>query len=431
MYVIVDIIRTDVCFNYEMAVNQDMDEATSPLWNRPKSITEKPSKTTTVMYCRIPGLLAEAVREKPGAAVRGPRVVAEGRVVRDACSRALASGVKVRASITQARRLCPLLLVVPLEAVDARRETGRYLDTLADLSPVVEPDGPDTAYVDVTRLDTKTVGESLKASIQRHFGLQPVLGFGHSRLAARACAECVLPPDSLGDADVAWLWPEDEAVIARLKRLGLNTFGQVSAVSEEALRLHFGRIAPLLCRRAQGDDLTPVRSLYPPPRADARLVFDDFPLSDRSMLETALRMVTTEAAVQLRLLGRHGRRVVLRADTEAGERRGEWLLPAPIQSAEDINRSARRLLGQMRLPAPVVGLRVLVDNLETPVARTPDLFARGPGNDPASLAAVQRTLEIRFGTNSLRIVSCLPRTARDERRASLAGYWESRQRAGR
>ncbi len=410
-----------------------MDEATHQPQSRLKSITEKPgnNKTTTVTYCRLPGLLAGAARGKHATAIRGPLVVAEGRIVRDACSLALASGVKIGASVVQARRLCPLLLAVPREAVDSRRATSRFLDMLADLSPIVEPDGPDAAYVDVTGLDARTIGGAVEVSIQRDLMLQPILGFGPSRLAARACAECSLPLGGLDDADVAWLWPEDEAVVARLKRLGLDTFSQVAAVPEEALRLHFGRIAPLLWRRAQGDDLTPMRSLYPPPRADARLSFDEFPLSDRSMLETALGIVTTEAAVQLRLLGRHGRRVVLRVETEAGERRGEWLLPAPIQSAEDVNRSARRLLGQMRLPAPVIGLRLLVDDLETPVARTPDLFARGPGDDPASLAAVRRALEARFGISSVRLLSCLPRTARDERRASLGEYWQARQQAGR
>lgn len=230
-----------------------MDEAIDPPRIRPAGIARKSEKNkTTVMYCRLPGLLTQAARWKQGTAVRGPRVVAEGRIVRDACSLALAAGVKIGASVVQARRLCPLLLAVPLEAVDARRETTQFLDTLADLSPAVEPDGPDAAYVDVTGLDTKTVGKSLEVFIQSGFGLQPILGFGSCRIAARACAECSLSPGCLPDADVAWLWPEDEAVIARLKRLGLDTFGQVAVVPEEALRLHFGQIAPLLCRRAQG-----------------------------------------------------------------------------------------------------------------------------------------------------------------------------------
>ena len=85
-----------------------MDEATHQPRSRPKSIAEKPgkNKTTTVMYCRLPSLLAQTARGKHATAIRGPLVVAEGRIVRDACSLALVSGVKIGASVVQARRLC-------------------------------------------------------------------------------------------------------------------------------------------------------------------------------------------------------------------------------------------------------------------------------------------------------------------------------------
>ena len=54
----------------------------------------------------------------------------------------------------------------------------------------------------------------------------PILGLGPSRLAARACAECRLPPQRLAEADARWLWPEDEAVAARLRRLGQEVLGR-------------------------------------------------------------------------------------------------------------------------------------------------------------------------------------------------------------
>jgi hypothetical protein len=57
------------------------------------------------------------------------------------------------------------------------------------------------------------------------FHLRPKIGFGVSRTAARACAECGLPSACLPEADVIYLWPEDPDVTARLRRLGLTTFG--------------------------------------------------------------------------------------------------------------------------------------------------------------------------------------------------------------
>src|SRR5262249_23478273 len=209
----------------------------------------------------------------PDARGRGPRsaeaasplVVAAGTRVRDACPLAVSRGVRIGASIIQARRLCPVALVVPLEAIDHRPATREFLDRLAELSPIVEPDGPDAAYADVTGLSEAALcaarcalGESRPdptqspaPSAQRgsEATVAPIIGLGRSRVAARACAECGLPAHRLADADARWLWPEDEEIAARLRRLGLETFGQVAALSEGALVYQFGRRGRLLHRR--------------------------------------------------------------------------------------------------------------------------------------------------------------------------------------
>ena len=195
-----------------------------------------------ILYTRVPGLLAEAARpSRPAVNGHSPLVISEGRLVRDASSLALSQGVRVGASVVQARRLCPTLLAVPLEQVDASARRRQFLDALADLSPVVEPDGLDAAYVDMTGGSAEAAVESLPARLLATSSLPPVIGLGVSRLAARACAESGV--EHLDAASVDWLW-DDPAVVGRLQRLGLGTFGAVAQVGEEALRLHFGKIAP-------------------------------------------------------------------------------------------------------------------------------------------------------------------------------------------
>ncbi len=97
-----------------------------------------------IIYCRLPGLLALSVRASRGEGeTQSPLVVSEGRSVRDACSMAQSRGIQTGISVIQARRLCPALLVVPLETVNHQGQTNTFLDQLADLSPVVEPYAPD------------------------------------------------------------------------------------------------------------------------------------------------------------------------------------------------------------------------------------------------------------------------------------------------
>ena len=415
----VDIIRTDVCFAPKNGILVLMNE-------RPVSRAYlcPPQPKNVILFCRFPQTLVQAAqRQRPFVQRHLPLVVTEGRVVRAACSQAASVGIAVGQGVVKARRLCPALVAVPLEAVDHHAETSAFLDVLADITPTVEPDGADAAYAVLDHRHFRSI-EAAVASAFKGLG-SCIVGYGSSRLAARACAECSLTSDRLADAAVEWLWPDDPKVVAALKRLGLDTFGQVAAVGEGALFYQFGKIGRLLHRRAQGQDLLPVRPLWPPLRADAVLNLDEYPITERVAMETAISQVCQKAEAELRALGRHGRRVVLRVETEAGAHRREWVLPAPIQSASAVKSAALRLLSQMRLSAPMTAVRILLEGLETPAARTNDLFLRGPGDDPLALEAVRRSLQMRFGTGRVILLSQRPRSVREERRACLHEKWSA------
>lgn len=72
-----------------------------------------------VLFCRAPGLLAEAAKgPRPENAF--PLVVSDGRLVRDADAFALARGIHAGQPLAKARRLCPPLLVSPAARVSYR-----------------------------------------------------------------------------------------------------------------------------------------------------------------------------------------------------------------------------------------------------------------------------------------------------------------------
>lgn len=375
----------------------------------------QPPAARRILFCRVPGLLALAARAGKKMAAHAPVAVSEGKLVRDACLFSLGRGIYAGQGISQARRLCASLLVVPLDTLDPRPFTTEALEVLADLSPTIEPCGPDAAYVDLTggTADLRRLEARMRALTE----FCPLLGLGPSRLAARACAECELTPDRLAEATVEWLWPEDGKVVGRLKRLGLDTFGQVAALREEDLFYQFGKIGRLLHRRASGQDLITVQALYPPPRADFRLDFTEYALRDKAMLQAALATAAHEASGQLAALGQYGRRLVLTVGTERGEVRRDWTLPVPLQETQALTRAASRLLMQMPLTAPVTSLRLLVEELERPKAATADLFAGRMHRDALALEAARRMLAERYGPQVLVPLSQRPQSVREQRRS--------------
>ena len=119
-------------------------------------------RDNTILYLRLPGLLAQVARRLRPQASASPFVVAEGRLVRDACPLTLAQGVRVGMSVVQARRLCPPLLSVPGEELNAEALSKQLWGALADLSPVVEPDDADGGFADITGLTPAVIERGLE-----------------------------------------------------------------------------------------------------------------------------------------------------------------------------------------------------------------------------------------------------------------------------
>ena len=366
-----------------------------------------------VCYVRQAGLLAQVGSEGRGGDVALPVAIAEGKLVRDASPSALGYGVRPGESVTHARRLCPLLLVVSFDAIDARPLSRMLWNALARLSPAVEPDGPDAAYLTLLDGEEAILRERL-ASLFPELPLC-LFGLGPTKLAARAVAESgntlkLCPVSSL-------LWPADPKVVNKLQRLGLGTFGEVVAIGEEALRYQLGpKVGTLLYRRAQGIDSDPIRPLWPPKRVVFQRDFGLDSLEDHACLERELARLAGRASAELAASGRFARRMEFSLSTERSSRSKSALPPLPLQGEREIRRAALRLLAQLPPDAPVTRLQLSLLELELPAARSLSLFDATSAENLLRLERAKRLVVERYGPKSLTTLSAIPVSLRDRRR---------------
>lgn len=366
-----------------------------------------------ICYVHPPGLLAQAGSKGRGGDIALPVAVAEGKLVRDANPSALSAGVRPGESVTRARRLCPLLLVVPLEAVDTRPLSRKLWNALAQLSPVVEPLGPDAAYLTLLPGEETLLRERL-ASVFPDLPA-PILATGPTKLAARAVAESGTPLSLCPVSSL--LWPADPKAIGKLQRLGLSTFGAVAAIGEDALRYQLGpKVGSLIHRRAQGIDADPIRPLWPPKRIALRQDFTLDPLEDRGYLERELLRLAGRASAELLASGRFARRMELSLATERSSRSRESLPPLPLQGEREIYRAALRLLAQLPPGGPVTGLCLALSELELPAARSLSLFDATGAESLLRLERAKRLVVERYGPKSLTTLAQVPVSLRDRRR---------------
>ncbi len=221
-------------------------------------------------YASVEQLDHPAFRGKPvvvGADPRGGR----GRGVVAACSyEARPFGVRSAMPISQAYRLCP-------QAVYARPRMARYAEmserifaVLREVTDLVEPLSIDEAFLDVTASQrllgpAETIGRTLKARILSELGLVASIGLAPNKFLAKVASDLgkpdgfvVVPPggerDFLHPLPISRLWGVGPKTETRLRRLGLQTIGQIARMPAEDLEAILGNSGRDLWELANGMD---------------------------------------------------------------------------------------------------------------------------------------------------------------------------------
>ena len=292
-------------------------------------------------------------------------------------------GVRSAMPTSQALRLCPDAMCVPVphrECGMKSREIGAVLDRFA---PVIEPASIDEWYLDLGGTEQLFHNEPLAETARRirdavieATGLTVSIGGGTSKLVAKLAVERAKP--STGASGVHVVAPGDEATFLRgftlaeipqigpkfqerLAKLGMRTVPDVLQYDIATLRGWFGsREADWLYERVLGHDDSTVE-----PRSEAKSISRDetFPADihdDRQLEEELLRLVV-RAASDLRGDGLRARTITVRLrDDDFTSRQASRTLPETVEADRVIFDVARELLKRLRRARRVPARRITV-----------------------------------------------------------------------
>ncbi len=226
-------------------------------------------------------------------------------LLREVSREAQDEGVTTGMLVSDARRLCPALQLLPPDPDRVRQASRRLFDVAARFAPVWEPRRPGHVFLDLsgtTRLFglASDTAARIEREVARRDGLAGVVGVANTKLVSRIAAKLVAPlqlcevrPGSertfLAPLPVTTLpglgrFPKS-AVLATLEDLNVATFGELAEVQRRHLELVFGHQGLFLHDWAQGVDPSPV-----------------LPVPQRSRLETSLNVEPDELD-EGRLLG--------------------------------------------------------------------------------------------------------------------------------
>lgn len=329
-----------------------------------------PPRVVTVWCPQWPisalALAGEIDHGAPVAVVRAHRVIARSRA-------AAHEGVQVGMRRRESQAACPSLVVIDHDPVrDTRRfePVVRAIGGLVPLVEVVAPGrlsfaarGPSRLHGgDISLADTvqATVSAALGPAVQAvgPSGVGVADGRFTSAVAARLAQRDGLPRVvAPGAAETAaFLAPRSLGALVEagdvsldlvdlLRRLGLRRLGDVAALPAVDLLARFGVAGRVLHRLSTGTDDTPPATAPPPLDLAVTQVFDD-PVVQVQAVVFAAKSLADALGADLSRRGLVCTRLVVEAETEAGERscRG-WYRPSGLSVAAMVERVRWQLDG--------------------------------------------------------------------------------------
>jgi DNA polymerase IV len=331
-------------------------------------------------------------------------------------------GARSAMPMHQARRLIGVTAVVlPPRGVVYGVASRKVFDTVRGLVPVLEQLSHDEAFgeplelVGASSTEVEQFCEDLRRQVREETGLVASVGAGSGKQIAKI-ASGLAKPDGvrvirraeekplLGGLAVRRLWGIGPVAEEKLHRLGIETIGQLAALSEAEVASILGAtIGPALHRLACGIDDRPVAE-----RAEAKQISAEFTfVADLTTLEElreAVGPIAEHAHQRLCRDGRGARTVTVKLKkSDMSTLTRSATLPYAITDATALAALARRLLLDPRQVGPIrllgVGFSGLSDvrqeslfpdleltmtdadpRTETPLAE-PDIATRRVGDD--------------------------------------------------
>lgn len=374
-----------------------------------------------------------SVEQRDRPELRGQPVIVgadpRGRgVVAAASYEARRFGVHSAMPISRAARLCPHAVFLPVDMEKYVQASKAIMAILADYSPLVEPLSLDEAFLDVTgtgRLfgPPRLLAQTIKRRIREEVGLTASAGIAPNKFLAKLASD-LEKPDGLVEVrpgeEVAFLhplpverlWGVGPATARELRRMGIETIGQLARVSPRLLERRFGKAGRHLHELARGRDERPVEPFTPAKSVGAEETF----VRDqrgREPLRLTLRAQAERVARELRSEGVAARTVTLKlrfGDFRTLTRRGT---AEPTQDGLEIFRRAWSLLERVPLAQPVRLIGVSASGLAPADSGQLPLFAE-PAARRARLARAVDALAQRFGEDALIPASVLEPSRRGD-----------------
>jgi DNA polymerase-4 len=368
-----------------------------------------------------------SVEQEDNPSLKGKPVIVGGGeekrgVVSSASYEARVFGVHSAMPTSQAKRLCPQGIFLPVRMHRYQEVSGQIFRILRDYTPLIEPLSLDESFLDITGSEklfgpALKIAKEIKKRIYETTGLTASAGIAPNKFLAKIGSDLKKPDglveikpeeisEFLHDLPISKLWGVGESTEKILKEMGIWWVGQLAAYPVEGMERKLGKFGLELVALARGEDDRPVL-----PESEAKSVSQEETFTpDLWDLETMKKVLLSQSE----RLGWELRRERLKGYTVQLKVRypdfsmvtRSTTLRAPTDQDIEIYQTALKLLGKteaLQKRARLLG--VGISNLRhRDDPEQPSLFDFNREKVERSTAAVDRIRE-KFGPTAIQRAS--------------------------
>lgn len=323
---------------------------------------------------------------------------------------AKAFGIVTAETVSQARRKCPGLILLPPHH-DKYRHYSRLINAVYyQYTDMVEPFSIDESWLDVTASvklfgSGRDIADRIRERVRSELGLTLSAGVSYNKIFAKMGSEYKKPDATTEITRENYkklLWPQPVenmffvgfATAQKLRSAGISTIGDLASAADIRLESLLGKQGPLLIKYASGRDDSPVS--LSGERDRIKSVGNGITFSrDLKSAEDALTAVTSlsdTVAGRLRKYGFKAKGVkvdIKDASFKSISRQKQLVKPTHLSS--DIKQAAMELISSSwRFPDPIRLITVTAINLtDGEEGEQLSFFGNGYSSDSESAAAAE------------------------------------------
>ena len=240
---------------------------------------------------------------------------------------ARAFGLHSGMPLITASRLCPQAIFIEGNFSKYREYSQKFMVILADFSPYLEPVGLDEAFLDVTGFESihgsiRQMANNIKNRVKDELGICASAGIATCKVVAKIASE-LSKPDGLLEVPpgqersflnpllVSDLPGIGKKSLSILKRLGINTIGQLADTPPDVLKRHFGISGIMIHDHASGIDHRKVETPGEAKSISRETTFGK-DTRDTQMLRGTLRYLSERIGRELRYQDKQAKCITLK-----------------------------------------------------------------------------------------------------------------------